>query len=75
MSNLEERGGTIHVRVGGNTQETASLVDYIPDYRDISKDYSRTSNPVSLNILYFICLQVVHYQLWWDADGYSTFRL
>lgn len=55
MSNLEERGGTIHVRVGGNTQETASLVDYIPDYRDISKDYSRTSNPVSLDI-YVICI-------------------
>lgn len=47
MANLQERAGTVHVRVGGNTQETASLVDEIPDYRDIQKDYSQTTNPTA----------------------------
>jgi hypothetical protein len=26
MSNIVERGGAVHVRLGGNTQETATLV-------------------------------------------------
>lgn len=47
MANLQERAGTVHIRVGGNTQETASLVDEIADYRDIQKDYSQTTNPTA----------------------------
>ena len=47
MANLQERAGSIHIRVGGNTQETASLVDEIPNYRDIMKDYSKTTNPTA----------------------------
>ena len=47
MANLVARAGGVTVRVGGNTQETASLVDEIPNGADLSKDYSHTSNPVS----------------------------
>lgn len=46
MANLVERGGRVDVRVGGNTQETATLVDSIPNGADLTKDYSHTSNPV-----------------------------
>lgn len=50
MANLVERAGTVFIRVGGNTQETASLVDSIPDGKDLTKDYSKTTNPVSITI-------------------------
>lgn len=37
MANLEARGGQVNVRVGGNTQETASLVDSLADGKMIEK--------------------------------------
>lgn len=46
MANLVARGGRVDVRVGGNTQETASLVASIPNGADLTKDYSNTQNPV-----------------------------
>jgi hypothetical protein len=54
MANLVERAGGVTVRVGGNTQETASLVDEIPNGADLTKDYSHTSNPVSCHAAYHI---------------------
>jgi hypothetical protein len=47
MANLKERGGRIRIRVGGNTQETATLVDSLPNNAMIAKDTLHTSNPVS----------------------------
>ncbi|KAF7974612.1 hypothetical protein HWV62_11580 [Athelia sp. TMB] len=48
MANLVARGGEVHVRVGGNTQETASLVDYpIPNGADLTKDYGNSQNPTA----------------------------
>jgi hypothetical protein len=46
MSNIVERAGKVYVRVGGNTQETASLVQSIPDGSILEKDYGSKSNPV-----------------------------
>lgn len=46
MANLQQRGGRVHVRVGGNTQETATLVDSTADGRILEKDVSGVSNPV-----------------------------
>ncbi|EAU81861.2 hypothetical protein CC1G_06072 [Coprinopsis cinerea okayama7 len=45
MSNLIRRGGSVRVRVGGNTQETAVLVPSLPDGRILSKDEDGLSNP------------------------------
>jgi hypothetical protein len=47
MANLRQRAGSVKVRVGGNTQDTATLVDSTPDGSALEKDYGRASNPVS----------------------------
>jgi hypothetical protein len=46
MANIKDRGGALHIRVGGNTQETATLVDSLPNGLILSKDNSDTNNPV-----------------------------
>ncbi len=46
MANLKKRGGRVNVRVGGNTQETAVLVDSLDGGRMIHKDVENVSNPV-----------------------------
>lgn len=47
MANIKQRAGAIHIRVGGNTQETATLVDSLPNNKMMAKDTGSTSNPVS----------------------------
>uniref|UniRef100_A0A8H7XVC6 Beta-glucuronidase C-terminal domain-containing protein n=1 Tax=Psilocybe cubensis TaxID=181762 RepID=A0A8H7XVC6_PSICU len=49
MSNIQSRAGRIYIRVGGNTQETAVLVDRTSDGRILEKDLSNVTNPVRLN--------------------------
>lgn len=46
MANIQERAGRVYVRVGGNTQETAVLVDKTSDGRIIEKDLTGVTNPV-----------------------------
>jgi hypothetical protein len=46
MANIQQRAGRVNIRVGGNTQETAVLVDSTPDGRILEKDVSGASNPV-----------------------------
>jgi hypothetical protein len=46
MANIQQRTGAVVVRVGGNTQDTASLVDSTPDGRILEKDLNGISNPV-----------------------------
>jgi hypothetical protein len=46
MSNLVERAGAVHVRLGGNSQETATLVNSTADGRILEKDYQGLTNPV-----------------------------
>ncbi|KAK0200670.1 hypothetical protein DFS33DRAFT_1266366 [Desarmillaria ectypa] len=45
MANLEKRGGKVNVRIGGNTQETAVLVDSLDGGRMIHKDIENVSSP------------------------------
>ncbi|KAG2005628.1 hypothetical protein CC2G_002017 [Coprinopsis cinerea AmutBmut pab1-1] len=45
MSNLVRRGGSVRIRVGGNTQETAVLVPELPNGRILQKDVNGVSNP------------------------------
>lgn len=40
MANVVERAGEVHIRCGGNTQESAAMVDSNPNGGMISKDYS-----------------------------------
>ena len=46
MSIIAEKAGAVHVRVGGNTQETAFVVDSLPDGGIIEKNKEDASNPV-----------------------------
>jgi hypothetical protein len=46
MANIQQRAGRVVIRVGGNTQETAVLVDSTPDGKILEKDLTRISNPV-----------------------------
>lgn len=50
MSILAERIGSVHVRVGGNTQDFAYVVDTLEDGKMMEKDKSYLKNPVSLAI-------------------------
>lgn len=38
MANLQERAGSVVVRLGGNTQEYAKMVDSLPDGNTFLKD-------------------------------------
>ncbi|KAG6331398.1 hypothetical protein ID866_7691 [Astraeus odoratus] len=45
MANLRERAGSVQVRVGGNTQDSAKLVNSTSDGAALEKDVHNTSNP------------------------------
>lgn len=51
MAIIAARGGEVHIRVGGNTQETAVVVDSLPDGSGgiMQKDKENTSNPVRVS--------------------------
>ncbi|KXN92551.1 hypothetical protein AN958_05406 [Leucoagaricus sp. SymC.cos] len=53
MANLVQRSGGVQVRVGGNTQETATMVDSTPDGRILEKNLTNTSNPTQTPPLIF----------------------
>lgn len=53
MANLQQRAGAIKIRVGGNTQETATLVESTPDGRILEKDILGVSNPTQTPPLIF----------------------
>lgn len=46
MALIADRAGEVQVRVGGNTQDYAKLVDTIPDGRILEKEIVDTNNPV-----------------------------
>ena len=48
MANLRQRAGSVRVRVGGNTQDTATLVASTPDGAALEKDYGSSQNPVRI---------------------------
>lgn len=47
ISLVAQRAGRFHIRIGGNTQETARYVDSTPDGRMIEKQGVDPNNPVS----------------------------
>lgn len=65
MSALAERGGRVTVRVGGNTQDYATLVPSLADGKIIEKIDTGNTNPVSTLLCFEGC--------WADArDGLQT---
>ncbi|KAF7318924.1 Glyco-hydro-79C domain-containing protein [Mycena chlorophos] len=40
MGNIQQRAGSVHVRVGGNSQESAKVAETLPDYRVLAKNYT-----------------------------------
>jgi hypothetical protein len=53
MANIKQRAGRVHVRIGGNTQETATLVGSIADGKAIEKDKGSATNPTQTPALLF----------------------
>ncbi|KAH0833859.1 glycoside hydrolase family 79 protein [Lanmaoa asiatica] len=53
MANIRERAGSVHVRIGGNTQDYATLVDATPDGSALEKSYSISANPTDTPPLIF----------------------
>ncbi|KAJ7054036.1 glycoside hydrolase family 79 protein [Mycena amicta] len=53
LSNLQARGGSVRVRVGGNTQETATLVDSLADGKMMEKQAQDTLNPTNTPALLY----------------------
>ncbi|KAI0791078.1 glycoside hydrolase family 79 protein [Abortiporus biennis] len=52
MSLMSQRGGNVRIRVGGNTQETAVIVDQLADGAMLEKDKSQSSNPTDTPTMY-----------------------
>ncbi|CAL1698444.1 unnamed protein product [Somion occarium] len=53
VSNIVQRAGRFHIRVGGNTQETARLVDQTADGRMIEKQSIDPNNPTATPVLIY----------------------
>lgn len=47
MALITERAGHVNIRVGGNSQDTATLVDSLPGGVALLKDQGNSSSPVS----------------------------
>ena len=54
MSNLEQRSGGVVIRLGGNTQEYATMVDSLPKGNTFSKAAFETNQTVSLIFLHYL---------------------
>ena len=63
MATLQSRSGRINIRVGGNSQEEAVLVDTLPNGRVLAKG-GIASNPVRI----FPCACFLAFN---DLDAYS----
>ena len=53
MANIKQRAGQVIIRVGGNTQDFATLVPQTSDGKMISKDKASTFNPTQTPVLDF----------------------
>lgn len=47
MGNIQQRAGAVRVRLGGNTQERAAMIDHLPDGRVIAKGDPLSGTTVS----------------------------
>ncbi|EGN92294.1 glycoside hydrolase family 79 protein [Serpula lacrymans var. lacrymans S7.3] len=86
MANVKERAGRVHVRVGGNTQEYATVVPTLADGKDMEKDKTSLTNPtqtpglfLTYDIFYMLAnvtaLTNVNWYLGVPFNDTSNFRL
>ncbi|OBZ69697.1 hypothetical protein A0H81_10056 [Grifola frondosa] len=68
MAIIAERAGSVHVRVGGNTQETATLAQSLADGAIIEKDKTDTTNPDNQAT----CGNSLQWNHSWDSTLQST---
>lgn len=54
MALIQQRAGRVHIRVGGNTQETATMVDSLPDNKVMQKEQTSNNNPVNPTVLVYV---------------------
>ncbi|KAJ7103817.1 hypothetical protein C8R44DRAFT_945254 [Mycena epipterygia] len=47
MANIQQRAGSVRIRVGGNSQESAKLVDSLPDNRILQMNLSGVTGPTN----------------------------
>lgn len=60
MALLNERGGSVRIRCGGNSQDYATVVPSLPSGKDLEKDKAASQNPVcSIYLLYDCPIYVV----------------
>ena len=57
LSIITQRAGQVNIRIGGNTQDYATVVDFLDGGDTISKNNGDTSNPVSTAELGEMCEQ------------------
>jgi hypothetical protein len=53
MSNLVQRGGSVHIRVGGNTQDYAVMVNSLVDGKIIEKQNTGNDHPTQTPTLLY----------------------
>lgn len=58
MSNIVARAGSVNIRVGGNTQEAAVLVDSLPNGAVISKDPTSTKGTPNIDYTIGACFLI-----------------
>jgi hypothetical protein len=54
MANIQQRAGAVTIRVGGNSQEAAVLVNQTSDGQILKKDLLSIANLFFFNQLYFL---------------------
>ena len=75
LATVADRAGRVRIRVGGNTQETATLVDSLPDNEMIAKDKTDATNPVRCYSLLAWLLFRCSRRSPWICGGLGRFRL
>ena len=66
LAAVADRAGRVRVRVGGNTQETATLVNSLPNNTMIAKDKTDATNPVRFFFPFSLKLSP---QTYWDLPA------
>lgn len=75
MANIKDRAGSVYIRVGGNTQESASLVDSLPNNAILSKDGANTNNIVNTWIIVLVIIDFLFFfQCISDQDATGCFH-
>jgi hypothetical protein len=78
MASLVQRGGRVNIRVGGNTQDYATLVPSLPNGEIIQKQQTGNTNPVSTPPMQALFGTDIHptqrhkHQHWISRQGFYT---